>query len=61
MFFLQVKESIVSGKIYAPSETAVLLAALSMQAKYGDYKELKHTHEIIESEQLLPARCVRTF
>jgi hypothetical protein len=37
MFFLQVKEQILSDEIYCPPETAVLLASYAVQAKYGDY------------------------
>ena len=37
MFFLQVKEDILSDEIYCPPETAVLLASYACQAKYGDF------------------------
>ncbi|KAK7907697.1 hypothetical protein WMY93_016309 [Mugilogobius chulae] len=39
LFFLQIKEGILSDQIYCPPETAVLLASYSVQAKFGDYEK----------------------
>ncbi|VDK20244.1 unnamed protein product [Taenia asiatica] len=36
-FYLQVKSDIMSGKIYCPTDTAVLLASYACVAKYGPY------------------------
>ncbi|XP_077366326.1 ezrin b isoform X2 [Festucalex cinctus] len=58
LFFMQVKDSILSDQVYCPPETAVLLASYSVQAKYGDYD--KHTHRpgYLLSERLLPRRVL---
>lgn len=52
MFFLQVKEGILSDEIYCPPETAVLLASYACQAKYNDY----NSSEMLTSDRLLPQR-----
>merc|ERR1712066_297501 len=36
LFYLQVKNAILTDEIYCPPETAVLLASYACQAKYGD-------------------------
>nr|KAG5694872.1 hypothetical protein BaRGS_029489 [Batillaria attramentaria] len=52
MFFLQVKEGILSDEIYCPPETAVLLASYACQAKYGDC----NPQESLANDRLLPQR-----
>lgn len=52
MFFLQVKEGILSDEIYCPPETAVLLASYACQAKYSDFTQ----QENLSSDRLLPQR-----
>lgn len=52
MFFLQVKEGILSDEIYCPPETAVLLASYACQAKYNDYNPA----ETLTNDRLLPQR-----
>lgn len=56
LFFLQVKESILSDEVYCPPETAVLLASYSVQAKFGDYNKEVHRPGYLLSERLLPHR-----
>lgn len=56
MFFLQVKEQILSDEIYCPPETAVLLASYAVQAKYGDYNPLTHKPNFLSSDRILPQR-----
>uniref|UniRef100_A0A3B5LCT5 FERM domain-containing protein n=1 Tax=Xiphophorus couchianus TaxID=32473 RepID=A0A3B5LCT5_9TELE len=56
LFFLQVKEHILSDEIYCPPETAVLLASYAVQAKYGEYDKSVHRREYLSSERLLPKR-----
>uniref|UniRef100_A0A7N8X798 Ezrin b n=1 Tax=Mastacembelus armatus TaxID=205130 RepID=A0A7N8X798_9TELE len=56
LFFLQVKESILTDEVYCPPETAVLLASYSVQAKFGDYNKEVHRPGYLLSEQLLPHR-----
>ena len=38
LFFLQVKDKILTQKIYCPTETSVLLASYEFQIRYGDYR-----------------------
>lgn len=56
LFFLQVKEGILSDEVYCPPETAVLLASYSVQAKFGDYNKEVHRPGYLLSERLLPHR-----
>lgn len=52
MFFLQVKEAILSDEVYCPPETSVLLSSYAIQAKYGDHSSDTN----ISSDRLLPQR-----
>ncbi|RUS89535.1 hypothetical protein EGW08_002723 [Elysia chlorotica] len=56
MFFLQVKEGILSDDIYCPPETAVLLASYACQSKYGDLTEINPKPNALASDRLLPQR-----
>jgi radixin len=56
MFFLQVKEALLSDEIYCPPETSVLLASYAVQAKYGDYNPDVHTKGSLANDRLLPQR-----
>lgn len=56
MFFLQVKEGIISDEIYCPPETAVLLASYACQAKYGDLSDTNPKPGALASDRLLPQR-----
>lgn len=56
LFFLQVKEGILSDEVYCPPETAVLLASYSVQAKFGEYNKEVHRPGYLLSERLLPHR-----
>ncbi|KAG7222731.1 hypothetical protein INR49_026340 [Caranx melampygus] len=58
LFFLQVKESILTDEVYCPPETAVLLASYSVQAKFGDYNNEVHRPGYLLSERLLPHRVL---
>ncbi|XP_031178368.1 LOW QUALITY PROTEIN: ezrin b [Sander lucioperca] len=58
LFFLQVKEGILSDEVYCPPETAVLLASYSVQAKFGDYNKEVHQPGYLLSERLLPNRVM---
>lgn len=55
MFFLQVKEGILSDEIYCPPETAVLLSSYACQAKHGDIGSDPKQDNLI-NERLLPER-----
>lgn len=56
LFFLQVKEGILSDEIYCPPETAVLLGSYAVQAKFGDYNKEMHKSGYLSSERLIPQR-----
>eukprot|EP00070_Physeter_catodon_P043699 XP_028350593.1 ezrin isoform X3 [Physeter catodon] len=56
LFFLQVKEGILSDEIYCPPETAVLLGSYAVQAKFGDYSKDPHKSGYLGSERLIPQR-----
>jgi len=58
LFYLQVKEQILSDEVYCPPETSVLLASYATQAKFGDYLEDVHKSGCLQSERLLPQRVV---
>uniref|UniRef100_A0A8C9EVQ9 Ezrin n=1 Tax=Pavo cristatus TaxID=9049 RepID=A0A8C9EVQ9_PAVCR len=58
LFFLQVKEGILSDEIYCPPETAVLLGSYAVQAKFGDYNKDVHKPGYLNSERLIPQRVM---
>lgn len=66
LFYLQVREAILSDDIYCPAETTVLLASYAMQAKYGDYLgEKRHQKNgssgHLANDRLLPDRVKDQF
>uniref|UniRef100_A0A8C8SFS3 Ezrin n=1 Tax=Pelusios castaneus TaxID=367368 RepID=A0A8C8SFS3_9SAUR len=58
LFFLQVKEGILSDEIYCPPETAVLLGSYAVQSKFGDYNKETHKSGYLNSERLVPQRVM---
>lgn len=58
LFFMQVKEVILSDDIYCPPETAVLLASYSVQAKFSDFSKEVHRPGYLTSDRLLPQRVL---
>lgn len=58
LFYLQVKNAILSDEIYCPPETSVLLASYAVQAKYGDYQKDVHTAGFLANDRLLPERVM---
>uniref|UniRef100_A0A7N5JN65 Moesin n=1 Tax=Ailuropoda melanoleuca TaxID=9646 RepID=A0A7N5JN65_AILME len=58
LFFLQVKEGILSDDIYCPPETAVLLASYAVQSKYGDFNKEVHKSGYLAGDKLLPQRVL---
>jgi hypothetical protein len=56
MFFLQVKDAILTEEIYCPPETCVLLASYATQAKYGDYNPDIHLKGFLSNDKLLPKK-----
>lgn len=61
LFYLQVKDGILSDEIYCPPETSVLLASYAMQAKYGDYVPETHVAGCLTADRLLPQRVLGQF
>ena len=59
MFFLQVKEAILSDEAYCPPETSVLLSSYAVQAKYGDHNPDTHKSGCLANDRLLPQRYVK--
>lgn len=56
LFYLQVKNAILSDEIYCPPETSVLLASYAVQAKHGDYNQDVHKRDFLANDRLLPQR-----
>merc|ERR1712048_1311255 len=59
LFYLQVKNAILTDEIYCPPETSVWLASYAVQAKYGDYQKDVHTPGFLSSDRLLPDRVMQ--
>eukprot|EP00048_Salpingoeca_helianthica_P023380 m.24009 g.24009 ORF g.24009 m.24009 type:complete len:581 (+) comp8601_c0_seq1:2526-4268(+) len=58
LFFLQIKDSIIREEVYCSPETAVLLASLAVQAKYGDHIPELHRPGFLAAEVLIPSRII---
>ncbi|XP_037921432.1 moesin/ezrin/radixin homolog 1 [Hermetia illucens] len=58
LFYLQVKNAILSDEIYCPPETSVLLASYAVQARHGDYNKSTHTPGFLQNDRLLPQRVI---
>ncbi|KAJ7339676.1 hypothetical protein OS493_006084 [Desmophyllum pertusum] len=58
LFFLQVKEDILTETTFCPAETAVLLCSYALQAKHGQRNADIHTAEMLKGERLVPERFI---
>ncbi|XP_063706740.1 moesin/ezrin/radixin homolog 1 isoform X1 [Culicoides brevitarsis] len=58
LFYLQVKNSILSDEIYCPPETSVLLASYAVQARHGDFNKGTHITGFLANDRLLPQRVI---
>ncbi|CAO1379411.1 unnamed protein product [Diamesa serratosioi] len=58
LFYLQVKNSILSDEIYCPPETSVLLASYAVQARHGDFVQITHVPGFLANDRLLPQRVI---
>lgn len=56
LFYLQVKNAILSDEIFCPAETSVLLASYAVQARHGDYNSVIHEPGFLARDRLLPQR-----
>jgi Ezrin/radixin/moesin family/FERM C-terminal PH-like domain/FERM central domain len=58
LFYLQVKNAILSDEIYCPPETSVLLASYAVQARHGDFNKSTHVPGFLVNDRLLPQRVI---
>ncbi|KAL1459573.1 hypothetical protein WDU94_011542 [Cyamophila willieti] len=58
LFYLQVKNAILSDEIYCPPETSVLLASYAVQARHGDFSSSTHGPGFLANDRLLPQRVM---
>ncbi|XP_055588315.1 moesin/ezrin/radixin homolog 1 isoform X2 [Uranotaenia lowii] len=58
LFYLQVKNAILSDEIYCPPETSVLLASYAVQARHGDFSKTTHSPGFLVNDRLLPQRVI---
>lgn len=58
LFYLQVKNAILSDEIYCPPETSVLLASYAVQARHGDFIKATHGAGFLTNDRLLPQRVI---
>uniref|UniRef100_U5EXP4 Moesin/ezrin/radixin homolog 1 n=1 Tax=Corethrella appendiculata TaxID=1370023 RepID=U5EXP4_9DIPT len=58
LFYLQVKNAILSDEIYCPPETSVLLASYAVQARHGDFNKSTHLPGFLANDKLLPQRVI---
>ena len=58
LFYLQVKNAILSDEIYCPPETSVLLASYAVQARHGDFVKPTHVPGFLANDRLLPQRVI---
>ncbi|KAG5683824.1 hypothetical protein PVAND_013087 [Polypedilum vanderplanki] len=58
LFYLQVKNAILSDEIYCPPETSVLLASYAVQARHGDFNKGTHGPGFLVNDRLLPQRVI---
>ncbi|XP_029936156.1 band 4.1-like protein 5 isoform X2 [Myripristis murdjan] len=54
LFVLQLKQDILSGKLECPFETAVELAAFSLQAELGDCDPAEHGLDLVSEFRFIP-------
>ncbi|XP_076857410.1 band 4.1-like protein 5 isoform X1 [Brachyhypopomus gauderio] len=54
LFVLQLKQDILSGKLFCPFDTAVQLAACSLQAELGDCDPSDHSLELVSEFRFVP-------
>ncbi|XP_033468525.2 band 4.1-like protein 5 isoform X2 [Epinephelus lanceolatus] len=54
LFVLQLKQDVLSGKLECPFDTAVELAAFSLQAELGDCDPLEHNLDLVSEFRFVP-------
>lgn len=58
LFFLQLKENIIEGRIDCPLDVCMRLAALAAQAKFGEFNEKTYQLGMLTARNLLPKRLM---
>lgn len=58
LFYLQVKNAILSDEIYCPPETSVLLASYAVQVRHGDFDKVSNGPGFLANDRLLPQRVL---
>lgn len=61
LFYLQVKEAILTEDVYCSPEASVLLASYAIQAEYGDYDPDIYQPGFLSNERLLPKRVIDQY
>nr|AAI67959.1 epb41l5 protein [Xenopus tropicalis] len=56
LFVLQLKQDILSGKLECPFDTAVQLAAYSLQGELGDFDPTEHTPDLVSEFRFIPTQ-----
>ncbi|CAM4629862.1 unnamed protein product [Caretta caretta] len=56
LFVLQLKQDILSGKLECPFDTAVQLAAYTLQAELGDYDPGEHIPDLVSEFRFMPTQ-----
>ncbi|XP_058616491.1 tyrosine-protein phosphatase non-receptor type 4b isoform X1 [Onychostoma macrolepis] len=54
LYFLQLKQDILSGRLPCPQNTAVLLASYAVQAELGDYSHSEHLPGYLSEYNFIP-------
>ncbi|KAI3416850.1 hypothetical protein GPALN_003778 [Globodera pallida] len=61
LFYLQVKDLLLTDEVYCPPDQAVLLASYAMQAKHGDHAKEEHGSGSLANDRLIPQRVLNQF
>uniref|UniRef100_A0A183C6L0 Moesin/ezrin/radixin homolog 1 n=1 Tax=Globodera pallida TaxID=36090 RepID=A0A183C6L0_GLOPA len=64
LFFLQIRQSILTMDLYCPSEAAILLASYAVQALYGDqaqHQQQQQQAEQLDLAKLLPVSVLQQY
>ncbi|XP_069838529.1 band 4.1-like protein 5 [Dendropsophus ebraccatus] len=56
LFVLQLKQDILSGKLECPFDTAVQLAAYTIQGELGDFDPSEHTPDLVSEFRFVPTQ-----
>ncbi|KAM4025114.1 band 4.1-like protein 5 isoform 1-T1 [Anomaloglossus baeobatrachus] len=56
LFVLQLKQDILSGKLECPFDTAVQLAAYTLQGELGDFDPLEHSPDLVSEFRFVPTQ-----